>query len=212
MITPRSREQLELEIKAGEAAERLLDQLVTVRRRITGVAEDLYMEAWAALEHASSDLAAFDRQSQGALDESRARIREASRRLFTHSCTDATAKPGEPDRDVRRLEQEHRDAHAAEVRLLEELKRGRAPIEERYRVSARDVLLAGQVLTTSLEADRSKLAAAVDRGRLASMSELVRGEDGKQYVRLDFEPESLGYSGLFGPGHALDHDRPGVNY
>src|SRR5260221_8334671 len=73
----RRRAQLELELVAGDRARSALDYLIEVRRRMSSVAEDLYGTSWAALERASSDLAEFDRQSLGALEGSRKRVREA---------------------------------------------------------------------------------------------------------------------------------------
>ena len=155
----RRRAQLDLDIHAGERAQLVLDQLVNVRRRMSGVAEDLYEQACAALERVSSELANFDRQSQGALAESNERVREASRRLFS-ARTAGKDSPVKPDSEVRRLEQEHRDAHAADRRLLRERTGRRVPLERRHAAASRDILLAGQALLASLESDRPRLAAA----------------------------------------------------
>jgi hypothetical protein len=156
------RAQLETGLRAGERARAVLDQILSVRRQMSGLAEDLYGSAWAALERASSDLAEFDRQSQGALDESKKRLREAGRQLFSHVAKDAPEKPGKSDSEVRQLEQEHRDAQAADARLLEERLAARAPLEARYAAAARDLLFAGQALILSLEADRPRLNTAIE--------------------------------------------------
>jgi hypothetical protein len=155
----RRRVQLEVDIRAGERAQLVLCQLANVRRRMSGVAEDLYEQACAALERASSELAKYDRQSQGALAESNERVREASRRLFS-ARTAGKDTPEKPDSEVRRLEQEHKDAHAADRRLLRERTGRRVPLERRHAAASRDILLAGQALLASLESDRPRLAAA----------------------------------------------------
>jgi hypothetical protein len=181
----RRRAQLELDLHAGDRARTVLELLASVRRRMSGLAEDLYGTAWTALERASSDLAEFDRQSQGALDESKRRVREASRHLFSHVAKDAPEKPGETDSEVRQLEQEHREAHAADARLLEERLAGRTSLEGRYAAAARDALLAGQAMILSLEADRPRLAAAVESAERAEeeLREIARIE-GRNSARL----------------------------
>jgi len=167
----RRRQELDLEVKGGERAQLVLDQLLRTRRGMTPIAEDFYARAWAALERASSVIADYDSQSQGALSASSQRVREVSKRL-SDSRAERKAAPGAftkipKESAIEKLEQEHRDAHADDAGLLEARTSGRVPLEHRWYEAARDVLMGGQSLIASLEADRPRLTAAVENAARA---------------------------------------------
>jgi hypothetical protein len=216
------RKKFELEIAAGTRARHVLDLLVSVRRHMSGLAEDLYRKACAALERAALDLDLYDAQSEGALDASRAGTRVVCERL-SKLRREAAARPGELDLEVQKLEQEHRDAHAVEDRLLETRNSGRIPLENRYDAAARDVLLAGGGMLASLEPDRAQIEAGAAAGlraakALATLDQLER--DGKvEPTASGVHYEITGVSaddllmGLYPPGsmrrvHDVHRDKP----